>query len=145
MRLLLEIISEVRARHPRLFVSVRMPGQDFLEGGLTLNDTIQIAQSLENTGANILHISSGIGGWRRPTPRVGEGYLVEEAAQIQANVNVPVIGVGGIETEPYIDESLRTQRFSLAAVGRAILRDPNQWRVENLAKPHFIEAGVKRA
>ena len=59
--------------------------------------------------------------------RIGEGYLVSEASQIQAQVSLPVIGVGGIQTVRYINESLGLNRFSLAAIGRAILTDPLNW------------------
>ena len=71
------------------------------------------------------------------------------ALTIQAAVDIPVIGVGGIETGAYVDESLRMKRFSLAAVGRAILRDPKQWRIQNLEKgnaiKHLIEFESKLA
>jgi NADPH2 dehydrogenase len=131
-RLLREIIAIVRQNHPRLILSVRMPGKDFLEGGLELADTIKTAQSLEILGVNLIHVSSGIGGWRRPSTRVGEGYLVEEAVKIQEQVEIPVIGVGGIESGDYIDEQIRKGRISLAAVGRAILKDPRSWFQNNL-------------
>ena len=127
MRLLLEIIQEIRALHPQILISVRMPGQDFSDNGLTLSDTIVIARALENAGVNILHVSSGIGGWRRSSSRTGEGYLVEEAIAIQAAVSIPVIGVGGIQTGEYIDQGIAAAKFSLAAVGRAILENPKKW------------------
>lgn len=126
-RLLAEILSEASARHPHLLFSVRIPGQDHLSGGLSAEEGIELAKSLEEAGADLIHVSSGLGGWRRPGPRTGEGYLVEEAERIAPHVNVPVIGVGGIETGAYIDESLQKERFSLAAVGRAILKDPRAW------------------
>lgn len=125
--LLLEIVQKIRALHPELLISVRMPGQDFIEGGLTPSECIFIAQMLEQSGVNLINISSGIGGWRRPRTRSGEGYLVEEAALIQQHVDVPVIGVGGIETGAYIDELVQNKKISLAAVGRAILKDPKTW------------------
>jgi len=131
MRLLLEIIADAKARHPDLLLSVRMPGQDFLEDGLKIESSILVAQALEKSGVNLIHVSSGIGGWRRPRDRIGEGYLVSEAAQIQAAVSTPVIGVGGIESGTYIDESLQLGRFTLAAVGRAILKDPSVWNKAN--------------
>ncbi len=134
MRLLLEIVSMLKIQHPQLLISVRMPGQDFTEGGLTISDTILVAQSLEKAGVDIIHVSSGIGGWRRSSSRSGEGYLVEEAAQIQASVKVPVIGVGGIQTGEYIDQGVSSGMFSLAAVGRAILNNPKGWHECVLAK-----------
>lgn len=129
---LLDIISTIRSKYPQLLLSVRIPGQDFIEGGLTTSDTIKIAKSLEAIGVDIINVSSGIGGWRRPRERNGEGYLVAEAAIIQKAVSIPVIGVGGIETKNYIDELISTNTVSLAAVGRAILKDPQQWREANL-------------
>jgi 2,4-dienoyl-CoA reductase-like NADH-dependent reductase (Old Yellow Enzyme family) len=45
-----------------------------------------------------------------------------------------VIGVGGIETGTYIDQALRNGLFSLAAVGRAILKDPRVWRQTQLTE-----------
>jgi NADPH2 dehydrogenase len=126
-RLLLEIVQEIRSQHPNLLLSVRMPGQDFMEGGLAISDSILIAQMLQHAGVDIIHISSGIGGWKRPRTRSGEGYLVEEAAIIQSKVSVPVIGVGGIETGAFIDDLLKSKKVSLTAVGRAILKDPKAW------------------
>lgn len=132
-RLLLEIVHEIRKRHPQLLISVRMPGQDFLDGGLSNADSIDIARLLEKAGVDIISVSSGIGGWRRPSERTGEGYLVSDAAKIQANINLPVIGVGGIETGHFIDHALDQGFFSLAAVGRAILKSPKTWGQNNLS------------
>ena len=131
--LLREIIISIREHFPKLLLSVRMPGQDFLSGGLTTKDSAQIALWLEELGVDILNISSGIGGWKRPDTRRGEGYLVPEAASIQAVVTIPVIGVGGIETGAYIDSLVSQGQISLAAVGRAILKDPVFWYEKNMA------------
>jgi NADPH2 dehydrogenase len=129
---LLDIASAIRSAYPHLLISVRMPGQDFIEGGLTISDSKKIAKSLEAIGVDIINVSSGIGGWKRPRERNGEGYLVEEAALIQRHVSVPVIGVGGIESGAYIDKLISENTISLAAVGRAILKDPQQWKEVNL-------------
>lgn len=136
-RLLLEIISAIRQKYPQLLISVRIPGQDFLEGGLSSSDCIQIAKLIQDQGVDIINVSSGIGGWRRPGTRNGEGYLVQEAATIQKQVITPVIGVGGIETGAYIDELLKNHSISLAAVGRAILKNPKEWGQTQLRSPHY--------
>jgi NADPH2 dehydrogenase len=135
-QLLVEIVSEIRSLYPNLLLSVRMPGQDFIEGGLTISDCIFIAKLLQETGVDIINISSGIGGWKRPRTRLGEGYLIEEASMIQGQVSIPVIGVGGIETGTYIDNLLNNQKVSLTAVGRAILKDPSAWSKNQLRSIH---------
>ena len=136
-RILLDIVHAIRAAHPDLLLSVRMPGQDFIEKGLTVFDAISTAKMLEAAGVDILSISSGIGGWKRPRTRLGEGYLVEEAATIQSQVSIPVIGVGGIETGAYIDHLLNKKIVSLTAVGRAILNDPVSWGQQQLGSIHY--------
>ena len=135
--LLVKMIEEAKAYFPELLLSVRMPGQDFIEGGLQVHNSLHIALALEEAGVDLLHVSSGIGGWKRPGTRSGEGYLVAEAAEIQKAVSVPVIGVGGIESGKYIDESLQKKQFSLAAVGRAILKEPKLWGEQQLCKKQF--------
>jgi len=91
----------------------------------------------------MIHVSSGIGGWRRPVARDGEGYLVAEAELIQAAIDIPVIGVGGIESGRFIDEALQRGRFQLAAVGRAVLKDPGGWGEEQLGSFSEILAQKK--
>lgn len=131
-RLLFEIITEIKKALPKIIIAVRMPGQDFLEDGLSIDDTCVIAQELQRLGVAIIDVSSGIGGWRRPKERRGEGYLVAEAEQIQKAVSIPVIGVGGIENGSFIDDAVNTNKLSLAAVGRAILKSPQQWGQDHL-------------
>jgi NADPH2 dehydrogenase len=131
-RLLLEVILQVQKTEPGILLAVRMPGQDFFEGGLAVTDAVELAITLEKMGIDLIDVSSGIGGWKRPRDRAGEGYLVSEAGLIQATVKVPVIGVGGIEHGSFIDECIRQGNLSLAAVGRAILRDPQAWKESQL-------------
>lgn len=132
-RLLLEIISMIKKQLPHLVLSVRMPGSDHFEKGLGHSETIQLAKQLEACGVSILNISSGIGGWKRPRSRIGEGYLVDDAAMIAKEVQIPVIGVGGIKSAEYINSSLDLKLFSLAAVGRAILEKPSWGEEAGLA------------
>lgn len=121
-RLLLEIVDSIRAKVPDLLISVRIPGRDFVDSGLELDETIKIAQQLVAHGADLINVSSGIGGWRNPTSRVEQGYLVPEASRIQKHIDAPVIAVGGIKTTQYIGESIAKGMFQFAAVGRAILK-----------------------
>lgn len=124
-RLLLEIVESIKIQLPEMALSIRVPGMDHFPGGLSHQDMILVVKELESIGADIINVSSGIGGWRRPRNRVGEGYLVPDAFIIQQQTSLPVVGVGGIETANYINESLQQKQFSLAAVGRSILTNPH--------------------
>jgi NADPH2 dehydrogenase len=132
MKILKRIIRGIQSACPHLLLSVRIPGADFVEGGLSDAEVLLLARDLERMGVSILNVSSGIGGWRRPRDRSGQGYLLPEAERIQRVVKIPVIGVGGIHDGSFIDERLRAGDISLAAVGRAILENPGDWGKKNL-------------
>jgi NADPH2 dehydrogenase len=131
-RLLLEIVAAVRAAAPGLLLAARLPGQDHMDGGLTAAETGALARRLEDAGLDLIDVSSGIGGWRRPEGRTGQGYLVDDAARLKPFTSLPVIGVGGIETGDFIDRILGAGRVDFAAVGRAVLKDPGGWGREHL-------------
>ena len=96
-----------------------------------------VGKELEKHGVNIIHVSSGISGWRRPAHREGEGYLVADASEIQKHINIPVIGVGGIETGLFIDELVSDQKVDFTAVGRAILSNPLSWGQAHLPRSKY--------
>ncbi len=131
-RLLLRIAEKIRGTYPNILLSVRLPAQDHLDGGLTVDEMAWVVSQLESIGVDLIDVSSGIGGWRRPEGRSGQGYLVADASQLKAQTAVPVMGVGGIETGEFIDEILDAAQVDFAAVGRAILQDPESWSRKNL-------------
>lgn len=124
-RLITDIITDIIQQAPKLKLMVRIPGQDLYPGGLSQTDMVDAAQLMVTAGVDILNISSGIGGWTRPKNRRGQGYLINESQYMkQANLGVPIIGVGGIEEGDYIDTAIENDWLDLAAVGRSILKDP---------------------
>lgn len=131
--LLLQTAKRIKAVFPNLLLSVRLPAQDHMDGGLTVQEMAWVVSQLELVGADIINVSSGIGGWRRPDGRTGQGYLIADAARLKANISVPVIGVGGIETGAFIDQVLQANKVDFAAVGRALLQYPADWGSKNLA------------
>jgi NADPH2 dehydrogenase len=126
-RLLLRIVKAIRMETPDLLLAVRLPAQDHMPGGLILAEMIWVVQRLEEAGVDLIDVSSGLGGWRRPGNREGQGYLVEDATALRNHTLLPVIGVGGIESGAFIDEVILGQKVDFAAVGRAILRAPQAW------------------
>lgn len=131
--LLRKIALEIKNRFPELILAVRLPAQDHFPGGLTYQEMIWVTQELKNIGVDLIDVSSGIGGWRRPRGKTGQGYLVEDAAVLKLHTVLPVIGVGGIKTGDFIDEMLLQEKSDFAAIGRAVLENPILWYQNNLA------------
>jgi len=124
----LRTLERVRARvGPDYVVGYRMSGEEFIEGGITLEETRAFARRLEERGIDYLHVSGGI-------IEVGEhfvipmyfpkGYLLHLAEGIKQAVKIPVVAVGAIHDPSLAEESLKKKRADLIAMGRALIADP---------------------
>lgn len=131
-RILFEIVKQIKKEIPDLAISVRLPAQDHLNNGLNMSEMSWVVLQLEMLGVSLINVSSGLGGWKRQNQQNNQGYLVEDAALLKQKLRVPVIGVGGIHTGEFVDQILRKEKVDFAAVGRAILNDPELWGNMNL-------------
>ena len=127
---LLEILERIREKvgggYPIL---CRINGDDYIEGGITLEEAKKIAKMLEAGGVDALHISAGI--YDSPVPvttapmALPRGNLVHLAAGIKEVVHVPVIAVGRINDPELAEEILQQGKADLVSMGRALLADPD--------------------
>ncbi|MBN1873868.1 MAG: tRNA-dihydrouridine synthase, partial [Anaerolineae bacterium] len=129
MRFLIRIVDAVRQVWPEtkpLFV--RLSAIDWVETGITLTDTVEIAQALREHGVDLVNCSSGGVVSTRP-PNIGAGYQVPFAAQVRQQAGIATAAVGLITTPEYADAILRTGQADLVALGRELLRHPS-WTLE---------------
>jgi 2,4-dienoyl-CoA reductase-like NADH-dependent reductase (Old Yellow Enzyme family)/NADPH-dependent 2,4-dienoyl-CoA reductase/sulfur reductase-like enzyme len=127
-----EVLKSVRNRLGSEFpISCRLSGDEYVDGGLTIDETKQIAQVLETEGANVLHVSAcnaASGYLNHPPYYIKEGVFVHLAQAIKSVVNIPVITVGRIRNPAMADEILRDGKADLVSMGRALLADPHMPR-----------------
>lgn len=131
-RLLLEVARAVRgAIGPDRVLDVRLSATDWAEGGLTGEDTAELARELVGAGVDVVHVSTG--GNVPGTIPIGPGYQVPFAAQVKEAVSgmttaagaAPVVvAVGLIEDGAQAEEVLASGEADAVAVGRVALRDP---------------------
>ena len=108
-------------------VSCRFNGSDYMDGGITSEDAPQIAQLLEEAGADLISVSAGIPGsypTTIPTYHVEEGCFVHLAERVRRAVKVPVVAVGRITDPVKAEEILAEGKADLVAIGRGLLADP---------------------
>ncbi|MFH0897593.1 MAG: NADH:flavin oxidoreductase [Candidatus Bathyarchaeota archaeon] len=132
LRVVERVRKEVGNGFPLLY---RLGADDFMDDGLSLEDTKVFAKMLADAGVDTIDVSGGIGG-SNPSGLKGQGYLFPLAEGIKKVVKVPVIGVGGITEAEYADKAVREGRVDLVAVGRTLLVDP-EWAlkaIKNLKK-----------
>jgi 2,4-dienoyl-CoA reductase-like NADH-dependent reductase (Old Yellow Enzyme family)/thioredoxin reductase len=129
-RLPLEVVRAIRRTVGKDFVIlVRISGDEYLPGGISLEQSEHFAPLLVEAGADGLHISGGTSSnpWVS-VPPTGSTQAVHAplAAAIKKVVNVPVICVGRI-TQPWAAEQILGEgKADLVALGRALLAD-SEW------------------
>lgn len=131
-RFLKEVCEAVRAAvGPDYPVTVRLSGDEWVKGGLTIKDTVQIAKKLEKLGVDALHISSGnyasyVQGKMIPPMAVEDGVLVPLAKEVKKNVKIPVIAVAKIRQPAMAEKIIKSKSADMVAIGRSLLADP-EW------------------
>lgn len=130
IKFLLEIIKRTRAKvGPDFPLCLRFSADEFVPGGITLEDGKKIAAAAEAAGINILHVSAGIYE-SMPTllepMRFDEGWRVYLAEEIKKQVKIPVITVGQIKTPQFAERILEQNRADFIALGRPLIADP-EW------------------
>ncbi|MEJ5351385.1 MAG: NAD(P)/FAD-dependent oxidoreductase [Melioribacteraceae bacterium] len=124
----LEILRQIKSSiHLPIFV--RLSGDEKYEGGLTINDTIQIAKILELENIAALHITSGdvcmSPPWYYQHHFIPKGKNWELSKKIKEIVSLPIITVGQINEPEDIDEILSNNAADFIAIGRALIADPD--------------------
>ncbi|KAB7769845.1 NADH:flavin oxidoreductase/NADH oxidase [Xanthomonas maliensis] len=124
MRLTLQVFDAVRAAvSEQVAVGIRISASDWVDGGWDLEQSIALSRALDARGVHYIHVSSG-GLDPRQQIQLQPGYQIPFAAQIRAQVEAPVIGVGLI-TEPAQAEAILQQgQADAIALARGILYDP---------------------
>jgi 2,4-dienoyl-CoA reductase-like NADH-dependent reductase (Old Yellow Enzyme family)/thioredoxin reductase len=108
-------------------IGCRFSADEFLPGGLNLEDTVQYARALESAGVDYLSVSAGVyASFKRiiPPMDVPSGWLLPAAAAIRAAVNIPVVGVSRMTDPREAERAITEGHVDLLAFGRALLADP---------------------
>jgi 2,4-dienoyl-CoA reductase-like NADH-dependent reductase (Old Yellow Enzyme family) len=123
IRFICETASGMRDVIPdRLPLFIRLSCTDWVEGGWTIDDSVQLSVRLRELGADLIDCSSG-GNVNVKIP-VGPGYQVPFAEQIRDKAAVATAAVGLITEARQADQIIRSGQADMIFIARASLRDP---------------------
>lgn len=124
IRFLLEIVAKVRkVWHEDKPLAVRLSAADWVEGGWTAEDSVELAKRLKAAGVDIVDCSSG--GIRADVRyAVGAGYQVPLSEAVRHGAEIPTAAVGMITEPMQADELIRNGRADLVFMAREMLRNP---------------------
>ena len=126
LRFVTELIAAVKAAvGPDFTVGLRLSGDQFQRGGLTVDDMARICSILAATGnLDYFSVSIGIGGSVIPPMYVAPAAFVYLAATIKAEVDIPVFCAGRIVDPVKAEDILAKNQADMVAMTRACICDP---------------------
>jgi len=138
-RLLREVVAAVRAVWPEnLPLLIRLSATDWVEGGWTADETVELCRGLKALGVDLADISTA---GLVPTAKIpaGPGFQTEFAARVRNESGLPAAAVGLITSAAQADQIVRSGQADMVLVGREILRNP-YWPL--LAAQELHQVGV---
>ena len=129
MRLPLDVIRKTRdALGDDFVLGFRISGDEHTEGGLTLEDTLEIIPKLVAEGLDFIHLSSGWNGALRWMFPKREGVILEEAEAVKKVSKVPVICPNFHDPET-ANTALKERKIDMVSLSRALIADP-MWAIK---------------
>jgi len=126
MRFPLEILAAVK-KSVNIPVIARISGDEMMPEGFHLEDMILFSKELEKHGVAAIHVSAGSAcstpPWFFQHMFVPKGKTWELAARIKAQVGLPIIFVGKINSVKDIDFIKDNYKAEYIAIGRALVAD----------------------
>jgi 2,4-dienoyl-CoA reductase-like NADH-dependent reductase (Old Yellow Enzyme family)/thioredoxin reductase len=135
----LAVIRSIRSAIGDLPLCFRLSAEEFVPGGLSIEDNVVLAPRLVEAGTTIIHASTGRGpeAFDKVMEPISapEGWRLPYARRLREATGVPVIGVGQIRWPETAEAALDRGDADLIALGRPSLADP--------AWPNKAEAGLR--
>ncbi|MEX1077874.1 MAG: NADH:flavin oxidoreductase/NADH oxidase [Homoserinimonas sp.] len=122
-RILREVVNAVREVIPAdMPLVVRLSATEWVEGGVTVDDTIEVIRTL--VGVDVISVSSG---GNSPGQHIvpGPGYQQPLSRKIRAEVDMPVAVAGLITSPQQAEAAIVTGDTDIVFVARQFLREPN--------------------
>ena len=127
MRFPLEGFDAVRAALPDTIpLGMRLSATDYEEPGITLDETVMVAQALKDRGCDFIDVSSGGNlATRPPVANLGPGYQVPFAEKIKAETGIATMAVGMIRDPHLAEDIIASGKADMVALARGALYDPH--------------------
>ena len=124
MRFILEVFEAVRqAVGTAMAVGIRVSACDWVDGGWTVQESIELAQALKPLGCDFIDVSSG-GVSAAQQIKLEPGYQVPMARAIKKATDMPTMAVGLITEAQQAENILQAGDADMIALARGMLYDP---------------------
>ena len=138
LRYPLQVFAAIRAAWPQdRPISVRISAHDWVEGGNTPDDAVEIARTFKAAGADLIDVSSGQVS-KDEKPVYGRMFQTPFADRIRNEVHIPTIAVGAISEADHVNSIIAAGRADLCAIARPHLANPS-WTLNEAARIGYLD------
>ncbi len=130
-RFLIECIEAIRKNIPDdMPLFMRLDAHDdYLEGGLTIEEVIEFCKLAKEAGVDVLDVSRGNFStaaikYEVPPIDLPRGFNVENVARIKKETGMLTVAVGRINDPAQAEEIIESNKSDMVVMGRAQLADP---------------------
>ncbi len=132
-RFLFEICRQLRKEVGNDFpVLVKLASEDFIEGGLTIKESVWVSKEIAKIGVDAIEVSGG-SRYSEPLSHIRRGvkdkkdeaWFADNAYKIKQAVNIPVIIVGGIRSFDVAKKLVETKCADFIAMSRPFICEPH--------------------
>jgi NADPH2 dehydrogenase len=140
----LEVLAKVRGAVGDYPIGYRFLADEWLPDGLQPAESTRFAQALETAGIDYISVMGGTyESFSLPhiIQKSGQpGYMLDLAAAVKAQVNVPVISAGRFSTGALADQAVADDLTDLIGLARVLWADP-EWpqKVQNNREAEIIQ------
>ena len=125
LRFPLEVFTAMREVWPAdKPMSVRISATDWVEGGITGDDAVDIARRFKDAGVDLMDVSAGQTSVRAQ-PVYGRMFQTPFADRIRNEVGIATMAVGNITEPDHVNAIIAAGRADLCALARPHLSEPH--------------------
>ncbi|MBX7200050.1 MAG: bifunctional salicylyl-CoA 5-hydroxylase/oxidoreductase [Rhodospirillaceae bacterium] len=140
LRYPLEVFAAMRATWPaHKPMSVRISATDWVQGGITADDSVLIAEAFAAAGCDIIDVSTGQTS-ARAKPVYGRMFQTPYSDKIRNELRIATMAVGNIFEIDHVNSILAAGRADLCCLARPHLADP-QWTFRAAAEQSYSGPG----
>lgn len=133
LRYPLEVFRAMRAAWPQdRPMSVRISAHDWVPGGITPDDAVEIARAFKAAGCDLVDCSSGQVS-KKQQPVYGRMYQTPFSDRVRNEAGIATMAVGAISEADHVNSIIAAGRADLCAVARPHLANP-AWSLLEAAK-----------
>lgn len=118
-------------------VGIKLNSADFMKGGFTEEESMQVVQTLSDNGIDLIEISGGtyespsmMGSKNKSEPLKAstikrEAYFMDYMEKVRTLVNTPLVVTGGFRSAKAMNEALNTSATDFIGIARTMAVDPD--------------------